>query len=173
MTVDHGSGASSTAPQTDPVAQSDTAQSDTVQTDTGQAAVPADAAGATSPAPADTGSDVATTQDASDQPATADAATSVDRPPSEPAGATDQTALNGDVTNAHHHAGRGMGAALASLVEGIGKADPNQISLPHAQAIEHAAHHFAADGGGAPSAGPMPTGADAAFAHHHAFWHAW
>ncbi|WGD54947.1 hypothetical protein QA641_14125 [Bradyrhizobium sp. CB1650] len=181
MTVDHGSGASNTAPQTDPIAQSDS-----VQTDTQQAAAPADVAGGTTPAPADTGSDAAMTQNALDETPTADAATSVDQPQFEPAEATSQTIPNGDVMDArgwgHHHAGRGMGAALASLLEGSGKADPNQISIPDSQANEHAAHQFAAamahsavatDGEGAHSAGTMPTGVDAAFAHHHAFWHAW
>jgi hypothetical protein len=154
MTIDHGSGASSAAPQTDLIAQSDTAESvaaqpDIVQTDTHQAAVhqpvvPADVAGGTSSAPADTGSDVAISQNASDQPPMADAVTPVDQPQFEPAGAAGQTILKGDSMGTkgwgQHHGGRGMDAALASFLEGIGgKADSNQNGIHEGrQSFSHA-----------------------------------
>jgi hypothetical protein len=154
MTIDHDAGASSAAPQTDLIAQSDTAESvaaqpDIVQTDTHQAAVhqpvvPADVAGGTSSAPADTGSDVAISQNASDQPPMADAVTPVDQPQFEPAGAAGQTILKGDSMGTkgwgQHHGGRGMDAALASFLEGIGgKADSNQNGIHEGrQSFSHA-----------------------------------
>ena len=156
MTIDHGSGASNTTPQTDLIDKPGSAQTDTHQAAVDQAAAPADVAGGTSSAPADNGPGVATTPNVLDPPATADAVTSGNQPQSEPAGAASQTILDGDVMDAkawgQHHASTGMDAALTSLLQSFGgKADLSQIPMPHAQAIENAAHQdtflFAADFG--------------------------
>src|SRR5262249_11320205 len=142
MTIDHGSGASNATPQTNLVDKPGSAQTDTHQAAVPQAAAPADVAGGTSSAPADNGSGVAVTPNVLDSPATADAVTSGSQPQSEPAG---QTLLDGNLMGAkawgQHHASTGMDAALTSLLQGSGdKADLTQIAIPHAQAIENAAH---------------------------------